>query len=397
MINKLLSLFLLLLVFSACKEEQLKPISEDGAAPGSIQNYAVKNIPGGAEITFGTDAGSGVLYVEAEWQLHDGVKMSATASYFSRELLIEGFGDTTEYDIKLYAVGRNLKRSDPVTVKIKPLTPPIWDVFTSLTLLEDFGGMSIDFVNIHEDDITINVFAEDEIGDWEPVDIFYTGRKEGRVSVRGLPPEPTKFGIYVKDRWDNQSKMMVAELTPLYEEQLDKSKFQRYDLPTDAAQWNQSRITNLWSDDLAGFDAGSTGWFRTNNGSGIPHHFTFDMGTTAKLGRFVAWQRGVVSQKSLLYSGGTPKTFEVWGSNSPDPLGSFNGWEKLMDCEIVKPSARPVGDNTLEDEEVALAGHEFTFPIDAPPVRYIRIRITRTWGGVDYMWLSELTFYGQPE
>ena len=396
--NKKMMLLLIMpiLAYMACKEERLKPINEGGAAPGPIKDYTVENIPGGAKITFGTAPGAGALYVEAAWELHDGTKMVATASYFSRELLIEGLADTTEYEVKLYTIGRNLKRSEPVSVKIAPLAPPIWQVFSSLELIEDFGGLSIDFSNIHEDQITLNVFVEDEFGEWEPVDVFYTGRREGRVSVRGLEPNTTKFGIYVKDRWGNQSDMLVAELTPLYEEMLDKSKFQRYDLPTDASQWNQSVISNLWSDDIAGYGAGTTGWFRTTNGSGIPHHFTFDMGTTAKLGRFVAWQRGVISQKSLLYSGGSPRTFEVWGSNSPDPLGSFDGWEKLMDCEIVKPSGRGVGDNTLEDEEIALAGHEFTFPIDIPAVRYIRIRITKTWGGVDYMWLSELTFFGQP-
>ncbi len=396
-IKMLLFVITAISAFIACSEEKLKPIYEEGSVPERITDFVIESRPGGAHIAFNTTAGSGVLYVEAEWKLHDGTPMKSTASYFSKELLIEGLGDTREYDIELYAVGRNLKRSEPTIVKIKPLEPAIWGVLSSLELLEDFGGLSIDFMNSYEENVTINVFIKDVLGEWKPVDVFYTARKEGRVAVRGLPPNPTQFGIYIKDRWGNRSDMLTAELTPLYEEELDKSKFQRHDLPTDAVQWNQSRITNLWSNDLAGYDAGTTGWFRTNNGSGIPHHFTFDMGTVAKLGRFVAWQRGVISQKSLLYSGGSPKTFEVWGSTAPDPLGSFDGWTKLMDCEIVKPSGRPLGDNLPEDEEVALAGHEFTFPADIPPVRYIRIRITKTWGGVDYMWLSELTFFGQPQ
>src|SRR3546814_19812046 len=76
-------------------------------------------------------------------------------------------------------------------------------------------------------------------------------------------------------------------------------------------------------------------------------------------------------------------------------MGGEGGWVKLLECEMIKPSGRPLGNNTLEDEEVALAGHEFTFPLDAPPVRYLRFKILETWGGTDYMWIRELTFFGQ--
>src|SRR3546814_14183933 len=54
-------------------------------------------------------------------------------------------------------------------------------------------------------------------------------------------------------------------------------------------------------------------WTRTMNGTGIPHHLTFDMGVQAKLSRFVVHQRGTVAETNLLYSGGTPTLFEVWG------------------------------------------------------------------------------------
>jgi hypothetical protein len=47
-----------------------------------------------------------------------------------------------------------------------------------------------------------------------------------------------------------------------------------------------------------------------------------------------------------------------------------------------------------EDAAYALAGEEFYFPSDAPPVRYIRIRILGTWGLSDYMHIGELTFFG---
>src|SRR3546814_6041191 len=77
------------------------------------------------------------------------------------------------------------------------------------------------------------------------------------LAVRGLPPEKARFGIQVKDRWGNLSEMLVKELTPLYEEKLDKENFSPLILPTDAPKYNQSVLTNLWSDNIKGYGAGT--------------------------------------------------------------------------------------------------------------------------------------------
>src|SRR3546814_19084171 len=70
--------------------------------------------------------------------------------------------------------------------------------------------------------------------------------------------------------------MLVKELTPLYEENLDKENFRPLILPTDAPKYNQSVLTNLWSDNIEGYGAGTNGWYRTAYGSGMLPHFTFD-------------------------------------------------------------------------------------------------------------------------
>src|SRR3546814_14703299 len=100
--------------------------------------------------------------------------------------------------------------------------------------------MVLSFSNIHEEEVSIIVNAQDPSGDWVPVEVFYTSRKEGQLAVRGLPPEQARFGIQVKDRWGNLSEMLVKELTPLYEEKLDKENFRTLILPTDAPKYNQS-------------------------------------------------------------------------------------------------------------------------------------------------------------
>ena len=208
--------------------------------------------------------------------------------------------------------------------------------------------------------------------------------------MRGFEAKKRWFGLCIRDRWDNRSDTLTEELTPLYEEKLDKKKFKTLSLPTDAP--GTLPITNLW-DDVTAFPQ----FFRTVTGSGIPHWFSFDLGVTAKLSRYVMIQRGAFDENNLLYSAGDPRHWEVWGSNQPSPDGSWEGWTKLADCESIKPSGSGIGQNTNDDIAKAQAGQEFGFPLDAQPVRYLRIKMLQTWGNSDYMWMSELTFYGQPQ
>src|SRR5690606_17523355 len=154
-------------------------------------------------------------------------------------------------------------------------------------------------------------------------------------------------------------------------------------------------VSFLWNDNLTDSRSGYGGWYRTENGSGVPNQITVDMGVTAKLSRFKFWQRGTISEKNLLYTAGSPLTFELWGSNNPSPDGDYATWIKLGEYEVKKPSGQSI--NTPEDEEVAAAGHEYMIPLEAPAIRYLRMRVTKTFGVTDYFWLSEIGVFGQPQ
>lgn len=383
------------LAWSGCKEEPLRIVTESGKIPELVTNIRVENIPGGAVIAYDLPAGQDLMYVEAEYQLNSGQVQRVHASAFSNMLRIEGFGDTSEYKVNLYSVGKGLKRSEPVTVTVHPKLPPVLEVYQSLVVREDFGGIAMEFLNIHQAEVTVNVEIKDSIGDWTLADIFYTSQAQGKLAVRGMEPVATSFGISVKDRWGNQSERMELELTPLYEERIPLEGFRVFNTPTDPVYHQGGPLHNLWNDRFSGGSSSRDTWTRTANGTGMPHHLTFDMGVQAKLSRFVLHQRGVLAETNLLYSGGTPTHFEVWGSNAPASDGSYDGWIKLMDCEIIKPSGRPVPENTGEDIETAQAGHEYSFPLDAEPVRYIRLRVLRTFGNTDYSWWGNLAIYGQ--
>jgi hypothetical protein len=72
-------------------------------------------------------------------------------------------------------------------------------------------------------------------------------------------------------------------------------------------------------------------------------------------------------------------------------------WIHLVDCDSYRPSGLDASQEaTAEDYAYATAGEEFEFPEDAPPVRYIRFRVRRTWGGSNAMHIAELRFWGEP-
>lgn len=381
-----------------CSEERHNPVTDDDYIPPPVSNVEVENLPGGAAISYNLATGAKTLYVEAEWELADGRTMKAQSSRYNNFLEIEGLGDTSVYELELYAVGRNLKRSEPVPVQIQPLTPPIVSVLNSIVMERDFGGFRMDFINENEAEVSIEVFTPDSLGEWKSVDIFYTALESGRLFVRGFEPEERAFGVVVKDRWGNKTSMHTQSIVPLYEQKLDQSKFAEYPLPGDAEVYEGSAISNIWSGNYMGDNnINSNSFFRSANGVGVPHHITFDLGVTAKLGRYVLWQRGTyISPYTFVYAGGGIRRWEIWGSTNPNALGSWDGWTKLLDCEIEKPSGLPAGQTTNDDITAAQAGHQFTFSSDSPPVRYIRIRITNTWGGTGYSWFGQVSFFGDP-
>ncbi|WP_119080031.1 DUF5000 domain-containing lipoprotein [Chitinophaga alhagiae] len=384
-----------LLVALGCKEEKLGPLTKGGNAPGQVSNVTVENLPGRATLRYSIPSDPDLLYIKAVYETRPGKTMEVISSFYNNSMTLEGFGNTEEREVQLYSVSKTEAASTPVTVKVKPLTPPVQAAFASLAFEPDFGGIRATFVNEDSANIVIGVLTRDPQGEPLPADMHYTSQKAGAFFVRGFDDTPRWFGLYVRDRWQNHSDTVWKQVTPLFEEKLDKKLFKGMSLPTDAKAWGSVQLQNLWNDVVSGGQSSSTTWFRTQNGSGVPHHITFDLGVTARISRIIQVPRGAFDEKTLLYSAGDPQLYEIWGSNSPATDGSFNGWTKLQDCEVVKVSGLPIGINSDEDISRAQAGHEFMIPADAPPVRYIRIKMLQTFGNADYFWMAELTFFGE--
>jgi hypothetical protein len=193
-------------------------------------------------------------------------------------------------------------------------------------------------------------------------------------------PEPGSYDVFnVAQFADFPAIISVTEC--------DKSLFKAFKLPTDISDEYGWKLENLW-DNNTGANGGDPAGFHTG-GSGLPQWFTIDLGQVAQLSSFKLWQRD-----NALYNVANPKVFEVWGSNNPNPDGSFDGsWTKLQTFTSVKPSGQPVGQNTDADKAFARAGEKFNFPAGIPAVKYLRFKVLETWGGTNYIHLLELTFF----
>lgn len=377
----------LAILLSACKEEILSPLPNSGGdAPPQVSNMQVLNLPGAAKISYTVPAAPNLLYVEAVWT-HNGAVRNTKSSYYSDTLHLEGFGDTSAYSVQLYSVSTGEKRSEPVNITVKPLTPPVEEVFKSLTVKPDFGGINVGFYNATGSNIVIGVLTKDSLGELVQSDAFYTNLVRDSFSARGYEATPRVFGLYVKDRWNNLSDTLFTTQTPFFEKLLSKSLFKEVNpYPGDVNDKIHSPsypMKNLWDN--------NTTIYVTAQGLGLPQSFTIDLGVTARLSRMKYLQR---QSTAFYYASGTPEIVDVYGSNNPAPDGNWASWIPLLQLVSRKPSGLPLGIVTNDDVTAAQAGEDFNFPVSAEAYRYLRFRVTKTYGNATNITFAELTFWG---
>ncbi len=378
----------------ACQKELgfKSPSGSDSSVPGTVSNVKVENLDGKAKVIYKLPADQNLLYVLGEYTLPSGVTAQAKASLYKDTLLLEGFADTLEHEVKLYSVSRNEVRSEPITVKVKPKEAAFWKVFKTIVVENAFGGYNLKAKNPSRDDISImvmkkNVFNEFEVDNFKSV---FT-RTDSIVSkIRGLDTIDYQFGIYVKDKWGNKSDTIYTSVKPIFEEQLPSANFRGFSLPGDAPQvTNGARLEYAWD--------GRFGWPWTSfthqiNGGPDPHMITFDTGVMAKISRI--WIRPY-PEGSKWYYLTTMRRFEIYGSVNPSLSGALdNSWTLLGKYEVKKPSNLPYGTDNAEDQATASAGFSWDVDNNAPEVRYIRIRCLENFAGGTAQSINEIKVYG---
>lgn len=388
-----------------CKETTLlHPYGEnDGVAPGVVSNIRVRNFSGGATLMYDLPKDLDLAYVKAKYVDSNGQERESMASAYVDSLVIRGLGEARDYDVEVISYDKFNNASESVYAVITPTTSPVQLVFESLKCTVDFGGFLIEFENKEKADVGIYITQKNSVtNEQEYYDSYFTKKAEGTYSVRGLPAVENEFGVYVQDKWNNRSETLIFSGTPLYEEELDKTKFSTVDyklVPGDISDKDvyngDSYVSHLYDGIIDPMN-----YFNTLLDMPFPHRFTIDMGQVVKLSRLKIWQRDA---KEVVWKHAMWKIFNVYGCTelpawetqpADDPM---KNWTLLGEFESVKPSGSPLGVETDEDMQLVKDGEEFTFLATNPSVRYIRFEILQAHSSMRSSGMSEIGLWGQIE
>ena len=388
---------------AGCKREVLNaPVGDDGTAPGVVSGVTVINQNGKAVLTYSLPASTNLLYVKAVYETSPGVVTEVVASHYTNTMTVDGFGDTLAHTIKLYAVSSSEATSDPVTVTVNPLTPGYILARRSLQIQATFGGFDLSCTNPVQDNLAIIPLVDTTgEGKWVQttgMDNVYSKLAVIQSSVRNQPAVTRKYAFTVRDRWLHYSDTLVLSLTPLFEQQLDKSTWSNFVLPNDATILNNGGLTNvsyIWDNNL------HPGWPQclfTVESATTPQTVTIDLGKAHILSRMQVNPYKEVG--NYYYVRGNVKDFEIWGSNAPNlsnpepDILADPTWTKLTTCHVVKPSGSPYQTETTDDQNQAYNGWQFNFPTGLAAYRYLRIRSLSNWQGSYFINIAEFTLWG---
>ena len=393
--KNILIILLALILFSCEEEFKQGPFGvKNENDPNPVESAAViENIPGGAIIQYKLPSDVDIQYVKAIYRDSKGIESEVRASAFVSKLKIEGLGDTKERTVRIYAVNKAERVSSPVEVTIAPLTPPIVTTFESLKYKVGFGGFVVDFENEGINEISLNILYKDSLSNkMEYYESMYTSQQNGKYAVRGLPSYENKFGVYVRDRWENSSDTLYFTVTPWPEVLLNKKSFKPMNLKGDVTWSGFAGSPNFAFNDILTI----TDYAHTEFPIAFPHRYSLDLGVNAKISRFKFFQR---PGDKILYEHGNAKHYKVYARADNPSTGNadnvMEGWTQVLDCHSFKPSGFPMGQNSQEDIEYAAAGEEFEFPLDLGPVRYIRFEFLESWSGMECTVIGEFTFWGE--
>lgn len=378
-----------MIMLLSCSDEIIRLEPTDDTPPGKVSDVTWKSIPGGAVFRYKLPDDQDLLKIKAVFSRRENIQSEVTASIYSDSLKIEGFGNTEPRKIELIAIDRSNNESEPVEVTITPDTPDIIHVEKSLGLKADFGGIQAFWDNPNEQTLSVVMLVKDHNSEYVPFETFYSSMPIGKGLRTGMDTIPVDCAIFAKDRWGNSTEIKYFDgLVPIFETLFDRLKFKALALPTDGPNWSGGWPLENAFDGIKGNNSG----YSSQPGTGsFPQWVTIDMGVVGKISRLRVYQR----VDGYTFAEGNLKEFEIYGATELDITGAWSDkWELLMQCESIKPSGLPIGQNTAEDEALARAGEDFYNSPENPAVRYIRIKVLKTWAGGDNFQINEIEIYG---
>lgn len=386
-------LLTLLIILVSCTTENIDNALEK---PKPILNAWFKPLSGGGVVFYDLPDDESIHFVKAEYVLNTGKVISRASSFFSDSIVIDGYNDNNEHEVKLFSVNFDGETSDPYILKIKTLGSPLNEIVKTFTITPSFSSAKLSWNN--ESGVWTQVILEISSKDKTVVQTEYRMQKGvDNMWIRNLASEKYQFTVYLKDRYGNtSSRVDLGSFTPYVDYELAKSEW-KY-IPNDELPegkensdliFQEGRLTKFWDGMIDDVSLNNLNYFYSSKG--FPFSYFIDLGRIIKMSKVKVWQRESNWQiQPYYYNGQNLKTFELWISN--DKVN----WERVRRATILKPS------NPTTAFEEAREGHEFIIydddPKFTPEFRYLQFTGIETFGmGDPYACLSEITLFGIEE
>lgn len=418
----------LVLLLVACSENDVKRPGGGTWGTGPLTGYSVTPINGGATITYDLPNDKDLLYVMAEYE-RNGKLFTEKSSVHKNKITIEGFNTTGTVKAKLYKVNKLEQRSEPLEVEFEPLEGLITIAKRSLKIIPGFGGVVASWHNPGNTEFGVRMLVPDKLrpGELLTKEMYFSSTENDRRSFRGFEPVEGRFGLSFEDKWGNISDTTWLTTTPFFETMIKKPYVDfRASIPYDNNSNLSGRSISLLWDNIV--NTSGHGWL-TNPGAGNGLSMTIDLGQVVKLSRIVIHGYHLNS----VYGQANVTQFELWGSNKIDfaklsdrpywldetsvranafsnavankldpmteiPATTFkNDWQYLG-WHAIPRYDRMVPPDPQGALNLAANGTEYEMPLDAKPVRYLRLFVREIAGsppGANNYWsMGEFTAYG---
>ena len=419
--NKIQYLILVFIIggLFACQKNDKDTPGVWSSAP--IEIAQVTPINGGAKITYNMPGDPDLLYVMAEYE-RNGKIFTEKASVYINSLTVEGFNTTQPVNVTLYKVNKQGQRSQPAEIQFTPLESLVSIAKNSLKLQPGFGGIIANWSNPASTELGVRMMVKDSNNTWKDKEMYFTTIPDERRSFRGFSPVPTDVAISFEDKWGNISDTVYYSTTPFFETMVPKPYADyRSNIPYDNTSNLTNRTTNTLWDNIV--NTSGHGWLTAQGSSGLS--ITIDLKQVVKLSRIVIHGYHVNSP----YTQVNIQQFELWGSDKiefaklsdrPYWLDEFTvraGAILGLDATTVLPDvtfkddweylgwhAIPRYDKMVPVDNQAILnlaanGTEYEMPIDAKPVRYVRLFVREVANIMpppsnNYFSMGEISFYG---
>jgi len=414
---------LVLCTFFACKQEIDKPGGTWSSGP--IEVDQITPINGGATVTYKLPNDPNLLYVMAEYE-RNGKTFTEKSSVHKNMLTIEGFNTLDKVPFRLYMVNKQEQRSAPLELEFKPLESLISIAKNSLNMVPGFGGIVADWSNPKQTEFGVRLMVKDDKNGLVTQEMYFSSSEKDRRAFRGFNPKEATFAIAFEDKWGNISDTTVLKTTPFFETVVPKPYADfRASIPYDNTTTLSGRtITTLWDNIV---NTASHGWL-TQSGGGSGISMTIDLKQVVKLSRIVIHGYHLNS----VYGQANITQFEAWGSKTMDfakladrpywldeyavrnknirdldginettqlPARTFKDDWQYLGWHAIPRYDRMVPPDPQGALNLAANGTEYEIPLNAGPVRYIRIFVREIAGAMpppvnNYWSMGEITVYG---